>query len=119
MSSSVSMSRNLYLIVCHVMHCAALVTYSFAFLVYTDGIELDQNRAAFSTYADQRIETVTAKHELASIFRVFPERNIFCLTADMTRFHKYFLQNSFFIIACRTGAKKIACLCLMMYIIVN
>ncbi len=65
------------------MHCAAFIAYSLAFAVYAYRVQLDQNGAAFRTYADNRVETITAEHVFTAAFRMFPERNIFCFTADM------------------------------------
>jgi hypothetical protein len=102
------------------MHSAALIANPLALVVYAYRVELHQNGAAFSTNTDNRIETITAKHEFALVFRMPPKRNVFTIAADVTGFHRFSSQNNLIIIPCRTEVRKIHCLTLgMTYIIVN
>jgi hypothetical protein len=78
------MGKTLLFVICHVMHCAALITYSLPLAVYSDRVQFDQNGTAFRAYSDDSIEAITAEHVFVSVFRMLPRRNIFCIIADMT-----------------------------------
>jgi hypothetical protein len=75
-------------VISHVMHRAAFIAYPLAVIIYADRVKFDQNGAAFCAYADDGIEAITAECVFTAVFRMLPYRNIFCLIADMTRFHR-------------------------------